>query len=97
MTEILNALKPLIIGGIISLQGCLGTGCTIFKEGAIVIDEYRAKTHLGRAVGVIVSTETFVGLGFNEAHTDVTVEGTGEATFEKADDPVVDVSENNDG
>lgn len=69
--------KKLLFATVLIVVLGLGAGCSMFRKGAGRVTD--GKMHLGRGFGVIVNTETFVGLGFDEAHTDL--EFAGEADF----------------
>jgi len=56
-------------------------GCTYFERGSVVLDQGTADVHLGRSFGLNVDTRTHVGLGFDDAHSDVHLYGTGGAEF----------------
>ena len=65
-----TALAVLVVLVLALLAGFVSVmGCTYFEKGAIQFDT--GNTHLGKSFGVNIDTRTHVGLGFDEAHTDL--------------------------
>jgi len=68
----------------------LSAGCVhyTFQKGSIVVDDGRVATHLGRSVGLNVETSTHIGVGFDEAHTDIDMRGHWETEYAKPQEDV---------